>query len=331
MSDVLDVLTAYLADHRDDVVIPGGPEEVVGLLGLDDATLSKWSTRGGSLVSLPHASPNVFTPRTRVAWWARIMQAADPDAHHVRVVLPHVNLSDLGWRPYAWWTLDVNGAVHDHRVTSRNKKFKHVAVSSLPTLQISPSGLTQIDDEAVKAAAWGTDLSRSYMIMTAATERAAGLGIPGRTTYVPLDLLVAFVRDRARSHGSIARWARDLVEVAEGRRIDTDGRLKPSLADDAYVFDNAANIALLGVLGSSTVLGGSKMIGYWPDVEAVADQLSGDIPAPLLHPVPDLDPAVLPVDARLAEQLSAHGVRLSQAMAVTAFGKFADHVYEAYS
>lgn len=326
-------MTAAFVDHvrrvRDNWFRPGAPPEAARLLGVDDETLDGWQRSAGRLVTLPHASPNVFHPRTRVGWYAGHVQELRPDLHHVRVVLTHVNFSDLGWRPYAWWCLGPDGDVRVHRQFSRNKKLKHVVVSSCPGMSEVPDDLNEVDAEAARAALWGVDLAVSYMLISAVVERAAGMVVPGRASYVPLPALIGFARDQAAAgNASASGWCRALTAQAAGRRVAGRGLLEdcdPSVAD---VFDNYSNIAALALLGDVQVLGGAKMAGYWPHVEAVLDPLMPLLPDDAAAPVPVLVPDVeLPAAAApspaVQRQLDTLGVGYSQGLAVAEHGSFA--------
>ncbi|MGV9352613.1 hypothetical protein [Streptomyces misionensis] len=311
--------------------------EALALLGLDDAALDRWAASESVLVSLPHASPNVFDPRTRVCWYAGSVQRRDADpAHHVRVVLTHINFSDLGWRPYAWWYLGGDGKVRCHRQFSRNKKRKHVIVAGRPPMDVVPEEATTTDLDASRAARWGADLAVSYMLLGAVVERAAGM-VSGRTvTYLPLSLLVSFVREQAAGPASAAgeplpAWCRLLTDQAQGRRAGPDGVLVECPAGQATVFDNYSNLAMLALLGHCHVLGGAKMAGYWPHVEhrlgALRQSAAEDMRDPRIAVVPETDllrfagpsPAV-------AAQLERHGVPYSQGLAVAEHGDFARRI-----
>ncbi|GHH19750.1 hypothetical protein [Streptomyces rubradiris] len=334
----------YVRRRRWDLVRPDAPaaaaDEVLTLLGLDDASLTRWAASGTVLVSLPHASPNVFDPRTRVCWYAGTLQRrqADPP-HHLRVVLPHINFSDLGWRPYAWWYLDEDGKVRCHRQFSRNKKRKHVTVASQPPMDVTLDGATPTDLHASRVARWGADLAVSYMLVGSVVERAAGM-VPGPVaTYLPLSLLVSFVQEHAadsaavtgESGVSLLAWCRLLTGQAQGRRVGPDGVLVECPAREATVFDNYSNLAMLSLLGDCHVLGGAKMAGYWPHVQRRVDALRQvaveDMRDPRVVVVPDADllrfagpsPAV-------AEQLERQGVPYSQGLAVVEHGGFAERV-----
>lgn len=321
-------LIEFVRRARTGWLLPGAPPDAFRLLGVDDETLDRWRDSAGRVVTLPHASPNVFHPRTRVGWYAGHVLKRHPDRHHVRVVLTHVNFSDLGWRPYAWWSLSPDGEVRVYRQFSRNKKQKHVVVSSRPGMTETPDGLGAVDAEAARAALWGADLSVSYMLISAVVERAAGMVAAGRASYVPLTALVGFARSQAAA-GDVAwgDWCRGLTAQAGGRRVGADGRLEPCDPAVADVFDNYSNLAALALLGGPQVLGGGKMAAYWPAVEAVLDPLARpktETPTLDLRVVPDVDlmGPIRPSPA-VQTQLEALGVPYSQGLAVAEHGAFA--------
>lgn len=320
----------YVRARRTSLFRPGVPDDVLALAGLDDAALERWAASPRVLVTLPHASPNVFDPRTRVGWYAGRLQARDPGVHHVRAVLTHVNFSDLGWRPYGWWYLDGDHQVCCARQFTRNKKRKHVVVSSRPPLEGVPEGMTGTDADAARAAAWGADLALSYLLVGAVTERAAGMVSGGAATYLPLTLFVGFARERAAAGGAdpLTRWCRALLADAGGRRLDASGELEDCDPFKAEVLDNDSDLTLLALTGSPVVAGGAKMAGYWPQIDALAARLSPDAPAdcppPRLLVVPDADLlAAAGPSPDVAAQLAAQGVPYSQGLAVAEHGAFA--------
>lgn len=257
---------AWLRSRRGRLVTGGGGAggaEALRALGLDDAGLDAFARAPRVLVSLPHASPNVFFPRVGVSWYVRHLQRADPSAFHLRVALTHVNFSDLGWRPYAWWFLDRDGALARETLFTRDKKAKHVAVAGRPPMRGVPERAVGADREAASLALRGADRALSYLLLMSAVERAAGLAVPGRTLYLPLDLLVAYFR------GGPGGWPAALFGLRTGaRRLDGTGRLvECERAEEAFVLDNSSNIALLSALGCAGVVGGAKMAGYWGEIE----------------------------------------------------------------
>lgn len=323
---------AWLRDRRAALVAGPDREAALAVLGLDDASLQAWAAAPRQVATLPHASPNVFFPRVGVAWYARHLQRGDPSLLHVRVPLTHVNFSDLGWRPYAWWRLDGRGALRRDTLFTRNKRRKHVVVASQPPLAGVPAGAAGADAGAARMAAHGTDRAISYVLLSATIERAAGLACPGRTVYVPLPLLVGYARACAgrTAERPELRWAAGLLAAGGGRRIAPDGRLAP-VADprDAYVLDNAANLALLALLGEQRVIGGAKMAGYWPEVRErwrAAGDRAGERPAPpepVQLPAADYAAHVAPSPG-LAAELARAGLEYAQGLALAEHGAFAE-------
>jgi hypothetical protein len=315
-------------------MLPRGDAACLELLGLDDATLAGWDGARTVLVTLPHASPNVFHPRTRVAWAAGHVQRIDAGTHHLRLVLTHTNFSDMGWRPYCWWYLDGAQRVRELRLFSRNKKRKHAVVRSQPPMREDAPDLLPVDSQAAHHAAAGANLAVSAMLVMASVERAAGMSLPGRTTYLPLEVLIDLARALALEPGDAPahRWCRALMGVA-GRRVDESGNLVDCAGVRAEVFDNLNNLAALSLLADPSVTGaelivagGAKMAGYWPDVVAVRRSRDGGdaLPDPRLLLVPEVDASRLPAPGPgVAAQLSAMGIEYSQGMSVTQHGDFA--------
>ncbi|MCW2631946.1 MAG: hypothetical protein JWR88_908 [Pseudonocardia sp.] len=305
--------------------------ECLELWGLDDAVLDRLARAERLIVSLPHASPNIFFPRVGIGWYARHLQDRESSAVHLRIALPHVNFADLGWRPYAWWLLDAEGHLVRQTLFTRNKKAKHTVVGSQPALLEVPEHACGVDREAARLALRAADRAGSYLLIMATVERAAGLAMPGRTVYLPLDLVVRFFRDAQERPEAqdYMPWVAELLATGAGaRRLTCEGRLEPA-ADpwQAYVLDNPSNIALLSLLSSAAIIGGAKMAGYWGEVEhrvATATATSGVIaspPAMLRLPKADYPRFVAPSSA-LAEELATAGIGYSQGMALSEHGDF---------
>lgn len=290
------------------------------LLGLDDATLAAWEESSSTVLTTPHASPNVFGQRIRVGWAASSVQRIAHEVHHVRVVLTHTNMSDLGWRPYAWWTLDHNLDLQVTRIFSRNKKRKHTVPCALPSLKLDPATFHGVDAEAAKHARWGRDLATSLILVMATIEREAGLAIPGRTSYVPLNLVMRYIRQRSSLDRSFDR----LLRQGTGRALAADGQLVPAETHDALIYDNPTNLASLAVLGDATMLGGSKMMSYWADVDRASNSLIPGLRPVRPFVVPEIDLDVcLKTTPTLMREIAKAGIDYSQGMALAEHGAFA--------
>ncbi|MFI2370229.1 hypothetical protein [Streptomyces sp. NPDC018833] len=336
--------TDWLRAARDPLVTDGPDdlgcrrEQALSLLGLDDDGLGAFEKAQRVVVSLPHASPNIFFPRVGVSWYVRHLQGADESAFHLRVVLTHVNFSDLGWRPYAWWFLDEDAKLTRETLFTRNKKSKHVVVASRGPMRTVPERAVLADRDAAELARHGADRAASYMLLMAAVERSAGLGVKGRTLYVPLDLVVAYFREsylrssQGSEEGVEARWLKALLDARVGaRRLAGTGRLEHTESvSEAFVFDNSSNIALLSLLSCSEVVGGAKMAGYWDEIGeriAEANRTSrAQIAGPRLARLPDVTPyeRLIPPSPQLARALEKAGIPYSQGMAASEHGCFAE-------
>jgi len=302
-------------------------EKVLDLLGWEVGTLRRFLQADQVVVTLPHASPNVFFPRVGVAWYTNHLQEKGPAVFHIRAILTHTNFSDAGWKPYAWWYVDRLGELRRETVFTRNKKHKHRVVASQPPLDASLEKAGSVDQDAARLARVAGNLAVSCMIVMARVERAAGFTAPGTTLYVPLDLILRCFRDLAEGRSGEHPWLTHLLANGQGRRLTLDGELEATEQwSDAWVLDNASNIAALTALGHSGVIGGSKMSAYWADVEqrvTQANSLAQALHAPgmLLLPPREYSQFVAP-SAALRESLGRASIAYSQGMAVWEHGSF---------
>ncbi|GHF69781.1 hypothetical protein FHX82_005686 [Amycolatopsis bartoniae] len=321
---------AWLRQRRDGLTT-GRRHDCEAALGLDDGCLAAFAEAPRVVATLPHASPNVFFPRAAVGWYARHLQRCDPTLFHLRVVLTHTNFSDLGWRPYAWWFLNPDRELVRHTLFTRNKKTKHVVVASQPPMDLVPGDATGADREAAELALHGANRAMSYLLLTATVERAAGLALPGRTLYVPLDALVRFALSEAT--GRWAPWISALLTTSTATRtLLPDGTLAPARrAEDAFVLDNPTNIALLALLSSVDIIGGAKMADYWAQITRRIDfacrTAALDVRPPHFRQLPEVDTRGLVAPApSLAASLRTAGIGYSQGMALSEHGAFGDGV-----
>lgn len=302
-----------------EVAGPGGAAARASL-GHDTAGLHRYLNAGTVVATTPHASANVFFPRADSHVHAARMARADPGVFQVRAVLTHATLSDLRWRPYAWW-LAPSGSLEKFVFQSRNKSRKHVTVHAC-----APIDARQDVDrvpvayrEAWQWAGAASNLAWSSMILAAAQERLGGVAEPGRTLFVPLQWLVevaaawlgagdpglrAGLRDRERT-----------LDGATGRLVEGGTGGQP------FLYDNATNLLLLGLF-TDIVVGGAKMAGYWPDLATdAATGVAEHVTAPRFQLKPPTSWAQTNPPAEiLAGQLSAAGIPYSLGMAQTALG-----------
>jgi hypothetical protein len=326
---------ALLATHLRPPVQPHDEvdQQLVRVLGHDQATLARLRQATRFVVTFPHASPNVFFPRALTAWSARELQRQDADVFHLRIVLTHTNFSDLRWRPYAWWVIDGLGRLCRMPIFSRNKKRKHVVVASQPPLDCTDySALTGHDREAGQLAERTRDLSGSFMALTASVERACGFVAAGRTSYVALnDLLVALLRAADGMPVRTAEWLHRLVAGSSGRRVlGSDGTLQLAGADEVpFVLGNAENLALLALLPDVTVIGGAKMQTYWPQIVDLArcgrERQGAALTTPRLRLRDEAAAERLwPPTPSLMNELAAAGIGYSQGMALALHGRLVE-------
>jgi hypothetical protein len=293
------------------------------LLGWDAMTISRFINASRLIVTLPHASPNVFFPRVAASWYAHHLQYVDEQVFHLRVVLSHTNFSDIGWRPYAWWYLDREQRIKKMSLFTRNKKKKHTTVISQPPL--AEVSLTNLDEQqrfAYSMATQCVNRAWSYVAMMASTERAAGLSLAHRTLYITLDQLLVAVTTQAEPELS------SLLQRSSARVLGPCGELQPAKrGQPPLVYDNATNIALISALGPQGIVGGRKMLNYWPEVEAREQRI-------LMRGYEPMKVLLIPDEHNIAEQVSPSrdvnqqlaqlGIPYSQGLALSEHGRFAE-------
>lgn len=292
------------------------------LFGWDLATINNFLSASRLIVTLPHASPNVFFPRVAASWYAHHLQRCDEQAFHLRVVLSHTNFSDLGWRPYAWWYLNNRQQIRKMSLFTRNKKKRHVTVISQPPL--SELSLPDMQPHQLTAHSMATQCVNrawSYVALMASTERMAGLSLAQRTMYITLDQLLDSVSRTA------ALGLSSLLRHTSARTLSPNGELRPVIPGDSpLVYDNEMNIALISTLGTDGIVGGRKMLNYWSGVATCERALAtGYRPMEVL---------LIPEDHQIAEkimpsqgisnQLVQLGIPYSQELALSEHGRFAE-------
>ncbi|MGX9522749.1 hypothetical protein ACWX0P_28815 [Vibrio mediterranei] len=292
------------------------------LFGWDHATINGFLNASRLIVTLPHASPNVFFPRVAASWYAHHLQCGDERAFHLRVVLSHTNFSDLGWRPYAWWYLDNRRQIRKVSLFTRNKNKKHVTVISQPPL----SGLSLPDMEPHQLTAYSmatecVNRAWSYVALMASTERAAGLSLSQRTMYITLDQLLVAVSQ------TISSGLSSLSQRTSARTLGPTGELQPVIpGEPPLVYDNATNIALISTLGTDGIVGGRKMLNYWSEVATCERALTtGYRPMEVLL-IPEnhqIAEKILPSQG-VSNQLVQLGLPYSQGLALSEHGRFAE-------
>lgn len=297
-------------------------ESLKKLFGWNKPTIDNFLNASNIIVTLPHASPNVFFPRVSASWYARHLQQKNERTFHLRIVLSHTNFSDLGWRPYAWWYLDRNQKIRKEVFFTRNKKKKHITVLSQPPL----GELPQMNMEAHHRLAYSlatqcTNRAWSYVSIMASTERAAGLSITDYTLYITLDQLLSAITKTA------CPKVYSLLQQTKGRALNPKGELVSSSQNEApLVYDNPMNIALISTLGVTGIVGGKKMLSYWPEVaERELAMATGYTPMEIFL-IPDNDGVTecLPPSQAVSEQLALLGIPYSQEIALSEYGRFAE-------
>lgn len=298
--------------------------EIRELLGHDTETLDRYRRSDTVITTTPHASGNIFFPRADTHVHAARL-ARETNGFQIRAVLTHTTLSDLRWRPYAWWMISSNSGLTKIAIESRNKARKHVTVHSC-----APTDPRRGTDRvpASYRAAWlragsACNLAWSLMILAATQERLSGVVSAGRALFVPLQWMVEaaaawLCRDGGTAPSGLGERLR-----CRGRRLDKrTGRLvEAGPGEEVFVFDNATNLILLGLF-THLLVGSEKMAGYWPrlstdGVPGVAETI--DPPDFLVKPRDSLA-EVYPPTPELAAQLEAAGVPYSLGMAQTSFG-----------
>jgi len=294
-------------------------QEALDLLGLRERELSLLANSNvRAVITLPHASPNLFMSRLHTVCRAsELVRSGNADLH-IRVVLTHTNMSDLRWRPYAWWYLDLAGNVRRKTIFTRNKRRKHVSVMSLPPLDVSLNDAREPVAGAALIARNAPNLAFSYMIAMAYIERAANLhhGVP--TLYLPLDLLVEFVLSNEYKLGCIGQALQENVEY---RTLNALGEVVIGNAQQAVILDHISNMRLLGTLSPATVLGGMKTERYWPHVIESSTKLGtcqgwfGIPPMEIVEPFNELSVPYQP-SGKVVSQLKDLKIEYSLALAL---------------
>lgn len=293
------------------------------LLGHDDETLHRYLRSDTVIATTPHASANIFFPRADTSVQAARM-ARDNDGFQVRAVLTHTTLSDLRWRPYAWWVISEKSELSKITFESRNKARKHVAVHACgPTdpqqgLQLVP----EIYREAWLLAGSARCLSWSLMLLAAKQERLSGTADAGHTLYVPLQWISELAGAWLLRDGGAGPGTGDLLR-ARGRRLDlaTGQLVAVCSGEESFVYDNATNLTMLGLF-THLLVGSEKMAGYWPTLSTdAAPGIADTIEAPVFHmKSPETLADAYPPPPLLAEQLTAAGICYSLGMARSLFG-----------
>lgn len=292
------------------------------ILGHDTDTLHRYLYSEKVITTTPHASANIFFPRADTHVHAARM-AREGGGFQIRAVLTHTTLSDLRWRPYAWWVASKGSDLTKIAFESRNKSRKHVAVHACAPTEIRRD-IDRVPSTYRDAWSWACsarNLAWSLMILAARQERLSGVTDAGRTLFVPLQ----WVAEVAASWLCAGRAASDVRERLRqrGRRLDeTTGRLVDAgPGEEPFVFDNATNLTMLGMF-THLLVGSEKMAGYWPMLSAdgvpgVADLIS----PPTFHMKPPSSLAdVYPPSPRLAEQLAEAGIPYSLGIAQSSVG-----------
>ncbi|SBS39137.1 hypothetical protein MSP8887_03676 [Marinomonas spartinae] len=308
------------------LLLNGKNNKLQQLFGLDSKTVEQFLTASRLIVTLPHASPNIFFPKVSASWYARHLQKYDDSVFHLRVVLSHNNFGDLGWRPYAWWYLDKNKIVRKASLFTRNKKKKHVTVLSQPPIEkIDAIDMSEFDRSLSFLASGCINRAWSYITIMASIERAAGLSLENKTLYITFDQLIMAIRQCKES--SITQKINQFLSTRQARCLSSSGELQPCdySSNSTILYDNPTNIALLSILGVEGVVGGQKMKNYWPEV-AFCEEALGTQKSPmrvLLIPEGNQISQRVGPSSDILNQLSEHGIPYSQGIALSEHGSFA--------
>lgn len=304
------------------------------VLGWDVQTTANFLYADRIIVTLPHASANIFFPRAGVAWYAKHQQDLHKNTFHLRVVLNHTNFSDLGWRPYAWWYMNRVGVIEKISLFPRNKKLKHTTIMSQPPVgKLNTHDMNNEDYRASQLATRCPNRAWSYIAMTANIELAAGIAVKGQTLYISLDHYIEVVKQSSQIQWIHCQHLTSLLSECQGRMILNDGRLGiVSSLKLSIVFDNATNIALLSLLGVDDVVGGKKMEGYWSEVELRAQKMlqknRRDFAFSVLSfPEKNCISELLAPLPSTQIQLEKQGINYSQGIALAEHGRFAEKIF----
>lgn len=253
-------------------------ERLRELLGWDDESLHAFVSADVVIHTSPHASMNAFEPAFAFPWLAARLADSPPAPSagvHLRTTVTHNNLSDLRWRPYAWWHRSREGKVVKTQIFSRNAKCKHEVLFSKEPPKLAPFSLAPSDREATRLASYASDYADFCLLYRAAVERRAGLRGKRPLIEVPLALLCAF----AIGEDGVSRWQETMAEFGMSfRTADSSGRLVavPPDAAEAVVrvgrrllCPNAINLAQVQLLGVSCMIGAERMAKYVPETATV--------------------------------------------------------------
>lgn len=303
-------------------------KNILETLGSTESALNEFVKSDEIFITLPHASMNIFFPRADVSRYVFGLQDNKKEAFHLRVFLTHTNFSDLNWRPYAWWF--INGEKLD-KVTffTRNKKKKHNIVYSLKPKEID---FTSVDSDLrteLETSMKFKNISLSFIYMTAFQEVNSGFAHKGRTLYVPLDAFISFVIYQAKNDNLYFNFLKDFFVQAQCRKLISEELHVTNEWQNAFIFDNFTNIALLNFFQPTAFVGGLKMDNYWDQVKekwstAFPNHLQPEFPIPTNMVMPAASKYIEPYQpsSEISEQLINSNIPYSLTMAIQEHGLF---------
>ncbi|MBD2815773.1 hypothetical protein ID850_13580 [Xenorhabdus sp. Flor] len=293
------------------------------LLGWNTITLDNFLHAKKILVTLPHASPNIFFLRAGVSKFVTEKQKEDDDYFHLRVILTHTNFSDLGWRPYAWWYLNEAGILTKQSLFSRNKKKKHYIIASQPPLLLNKQPYPHFLEKGIQLAQYTNNLALSYIVLQAWQEQLSGFSLANRTLYVPLDTLILLMQTLAKQQPKEHPWLLNLLIHAQSRAFSDHQLEYIHQWENAYIYDNYTNISLLFLLAPIAIVGGAKMQRYWShivdNITSFNEKITIPCPIPQCVVFPQRQEYLLPYlpNPGTLYQLQKADIEYSLAMAIS--------------
>jgi hypothetical protein len=317
-------------------------EEIRTYLGWTDDSMHNFIHNKYLIHTSPHASMNIFFPKIGSIWLQNILQTKFEHiskSFHLRTHITHNNISDLGWRPYAWWYICNQYRIHKSIIISRNKKQKHRIVYSLPTPTIDTTLLNDIDTKGISLATHAKNYAYYSIIYSSYIETCAGFNQPNRTMYVPLDLLHKFFQEINRGEDGGYSITRQLLngihkKITKKRRIGDNGELylinsEHFNSTNFFTLSNTGNFLIIYLLAIDAIIGGKKMSSYLKDINQFADLVEADTGIALQRPVFIEVPALpyekaLPPSKDIQQQLKELSIPYSLSMAVYEYGSCAE-------
>jgi hypothetical protein len=260
---------------------------VRALLGWDDETMAAFVDSPLLCHSSPHAGMNSLPPMLGFPWLLGQAARAAEERHgaaamHARTQCTHHDFNDTFSKPHAWWHRGPAGdVVKTHLFARLPIKYHPILSKAVPRLRDEP--LHAVDRDAVELAELGTNYAYYCVIYRMHLERLAGFHAPHRVIEFPIDLLNRFtieelgllewfdVIDGAGMH---LRLERENAPMAVLSRSDAEAMAQAGRRwlDRAVIAPNMVNFTQFYLLGLALMVGGRRMAGYVPEMNAKIDK-----------------------------------------------------------